>query len=492
MNLDTISCRVIRSCLDYASSKNIEIEDIMLRHGYSYELIEDSYNWVSVHFLNEVINKITSETLNQNIAFEIGCDSTNRNSWGDIENVIKAIGSPKPILMHVEKFSSYFLKPALIKLENSDTDSVTIRYEDKSGEYLNALEFVVGAMISIPKLWGANELSAVRLADGSIRINFSTVPSFFDPNNDYKKFSPKLLEEIIIGLEKTKKIIEQKNKELEKKNSDLEKAYLELEQGFNSKIQNEKMAVIGQLSAGLAHEVNNPLSFIISNIKTLKKYMNSMLENIQKNQKPSPEIILDLPDLIAETEEGAIRVKKLIEDINHLSHTGLGEKTYANLQDIISSALRITNNVHKGSIKIKEDYSHRNKIICSPSRLNQVFVNLILNSISAIQERHKHNISEGSISVETKENTESIEVSISDNGTGINPKNIYKVFEPFFTTKKAGEGTGLGLSTSLAIINAHNGSIKIESQLKQGTKIIILFPKYHEKTETIKNEPSLF
>jgi hypothetical protein len=165
MSLDTISCRVIRSCLDYASSKNIELEDVMTRHGYSYELIEDSYNWVSVHFFNEVINRIANETLNQNIAFEIGCDSTHRNSWGDIENVIKAIGNPKPILMHVEKFSSYFLRPAFLKLENSDANSVTIKYRDSSGEHTNALEFVIGAMISIPKLWGGNELSAVRLSD---------------------------------------------------------------------------------------------------------------------------------------------------------------------------------------------------------------------------------------------------------------------------------------------------------------------------------------
>ena len=492
MNLDTISCRVIRSCLDYASSKNIDLEDTILRHGYSYELIEDSYNWVSVHFFNDVINKIARETLNQTIAFEIGCDSTHRNSWGDIENVIKAIGNPMPILMHVEKFSAYFLRPALIKLENSDTNSVTIKYNDNSDEYTDALEFVIGAMISIPKLWGGSELSAVRLSDGTIRINFSDVPSFFDPNNDYKKFSPKLLEEIIIGLEKTKKVIEQKNKELEKKNKELEKAYAELEQNFNSKIQNEKMAVIGQLSSGLAHEINNPLSFIISNIKTLKKYLSSILESIQSNTPPDMEMINDLPDLISETEDGAVRVKKLIEDINHLSHTGLGEKSYADLKDVVASAIRITNNSHKGSIVIQQNYVHRNKIICSPSRLTQVFINLILNAINAVQERHKHKLSNGSISIDTTEHNESIEVSISDNGTGINPKNIDKIFEPFFTTKKAGEGTGLGLSTSLAIINAHSGTIKIESHLKHGTKVIVSLPKYNEKSESIKSEPSLF
>ncbi|MCX6113550.1 MAG: hypothetical protein NTY22_09810 [Proteobacteria bacterium] len=124
---DSVSCRIIRSCIDYANSKNIDLEETISRYNYSYELVEDSYNWVSISFLNEIISRIEKIGGKHNIAFEIGSDSTSRNSWGDIENVIKAIGNPKPILMHVEKFTAYFLKTPIIKMEDSDANSITIR-----------------------------------------------------------------------------------------------------------------------------------------------------------------------------------------------------------------------------------------------------------------------------------------------------------------------------------------------------------------------------
>ena len=212
MNSEPISCRIIRSCLDYAATRNIDLENILSKYDYSTPMLEDSYNWVTVDFFNEIIDKISSETGKQEAAFEIGSDSTLRNSWGDIENVIKAIANPKPILANVERFTSYFLKVPALRVVDTDNVSVTIKSVDQTGLYNNAIEFILGALISIPRLWGGNDLSAIRLKDKSIRINFSQDPCFFDTANDYKKYSPKLLEEIILGLESTKKTIEHKNK----------------------------------------------------------------------------------------------------------------------------------------------------------------------------------------------------------------------------------------------------------------------------------------
>jgi len=475
MSSEPISCRIIRSCMAYTSARSIDLEHILTKYDYTPEMLDDSYNWVTAEFLNEIIDKISTETGKQEIAFEIGADSASHNSWGDIENVIKAIANPKPILLNVERFTSYFLKVPVLKLVNIDNASVTIKQLDQSGIYGNAAEFILGALISLPRLWGGNDLSAVRLKDESIRINFSEDPCFFDTSNDYKKYSPKLLEEIVLGLEKTKKTIEHKNKELEKKNKELEKAYKELEKTLSEKIQNEKMTTLGELSTGIAHEINNPLSFVISNLESLKKYFGSMMQAIEKGGTPPKEIIDDIPSLMVETEDGLNRVKKLVEEINFLAHPGSGDKIEASLSEIIRNAIQVTTNTHKNTSTIEEHYQHKSRILCNPSKLSQVFMNVILNSVYAIKAKN-YDKEKGKIRISTKEHSGLIEISIRDNGTGIRKEDLPYVSTPFFTTKKAGEGTGLGLSTAISILSAHKGKMSFESFYGAGTTVTITLP----------------
>lgn len=470
LNNDTVSCRMIRACLDHASTKGIDLEELITRHGYSYEWLEDSYNWVSIGFFNDLVSRLESASSKHPVAFEIGTESTSKNSWGDIENVIKAIGNAKPILMHFDRFLAYFLKYQALKIIASDETSITVRSVPAGNEYKNAGEFITGAIISLPRLWGGDDLSAVRMRDESLRINFSEEPCFFDTANDFKKFSPKLLEEIIHGLEKTKKMIEKKNHELEKKNSELEKAYKKLEASINEKIQSEKLATLGGLSIGIAHEINNPLSFIISNFRTLKKYTEAL-----KSGQNSEEIIKDIPQLIDETEEGLLRVKKIVEDINYIAHPGDNSKTPADISELIKNTLRITKSMHKDSISIEEKYEHRGKLLCSPSRISQVILNLLMNSAQAIKEKGFKE-GQGVIKIHTSEENGNINIRISDNGTGIKKEDLKRLTEPFFTTKKAGEGTGLGLSTANAIILAHNGTMVFESHEGQGTTVTIRIP----------------
>ncbi|MCX6113549.1 MAG: ATP-binding protein [Proteobacteria bacterium] len=254
---------------------------------------------------------------------------------------------------------------------------------------------------------------------------------------------------------------------------------------MSSKIQNEKMAVIGTLSSGIAHEINNPLSFVISNFRSLHKYFDIILNSIEDKSKLPADVLMDVPSILGETEEGLLRVKKLVEDINYLAHPGTGERSAVDIKDIINNAIRLTTNAHKNIISIKEEYDHKNKIICTPSKISQVFINIILNSIHAIKEIQREH---GEIIFKTREHENNLEIIISDNGTGINKESLSKVFEPFFTTKKAGEGIGLGLSTSQSIINSHRGTMEIESQANVGTRVIIKLPM----SERQENGLSLF
>jgi len=475
MNDETVSCRIIRSCMDYASARNIDLDYIISRYDYSLELLEDSYNWVSISFLNDIISKIEKETGKNGVAFEIGSDSTSRNSWGDIENVIKAMANPKPILTNAERFTAYFLKVPAIKIVEHDANSVTIKAIDHFGKYHNAIEFILGSLISLPRLWGGEDLSAIRYRDSDIRINFSQEPCFFDTDNDYKKYSPKLLEEIVLGLEKTKKTIEHKNKELEKANKELEKAYKDLEASFNEKMQNEKLATLGELSIGIAHEINNPLSYIISNFQSLKKYCDTLIKCNESAASAPREIIDDIPTLMSETEEGLHRVKKLVEDINYMAHPGQGEKTELDVKDAIKNSIQITRNIHKNDVIIEEVYDHKSKIFCTPSKISQVFMNIILNSVHAIKNRDKKD-EQGKITFSTYEKDNMVQILISDNGVGIKEEDIPRITEPFFTTKKAGEGTGLGLSTANSIITSHQGDMTFESTHGKGTTVRISLP----------------
>jgi len=469
--------------MDYAAARSIDLEHLISKYEYSSEMLEDSYNWVSADFLNEIIDKISTETGKQDAAFEVGSDSTSRNSWGDIENVIKAIANPKPILVNVERFTSYFIKVNALKLIDSDNLSVTIIPIAQSDVYTNAIEFILGALISIPRLWGANDLSAVRFKDGSVRINYSEDPCFFDTSNDYKKYSPKLLEEIIFGLEKTKKTIEHKNKELEKKNKELEKTYKDLEKTLNEKVQNEKMTTLGELSTGIAHEINNPLSFVISNLQSLKNYFETIMQTLESGGTPSKEITNDIPQLMMETETGLNRVKKLVEEINFLAHPGSGEKAEIDISEIIKNAIQVTISSHKNVAIIEEQYQHKSKILCNPSKLSQVFMNLILNSVYAIKIKNQF-AEKGKIRISTKEHSGIIEISVRDNGVGIKKEDLPYVATPFFTTKKAGEGTGLGLSTAMSILSAHKGKMSLDSFYGAGTTVnIILSTSQLEKIE---------
>jgi two-component system, NtrC family, sensor kinase len=467
---EVISCRVIKACLDYAFTNNVSVEDLIAKYNYSHELLEDTYNWVSLDFFNDLICIIETNTKKQNLSFEIASSAAAKTSWGDIENVIKIIGDPKPILKHIERFSSYFFKLSVLTVVEKKENSITIKLVGEDEKLYNLNEFLIGTIISIPKLWGGESLSAIRLEGFQVKISVEENPSFFEASKKtYKDFSPSLLEDVILSLEKTKNTIENKNKLLEKKNIALANAYKKLEQNIEDKVQNEKISMIGRLATGIAHEINNPLSFIISNIETLETYFKDV---VSKNEIPK-DIKEDIPLLMNETKQGLDRVKKLVEDINFIAHPGSKEKIFVDIADIISGAIRLTKNLHKNKIEIQEDYKHKDKTLCDPSKISQVILNILINAIQAIQEKK---INTGKIKIKTKQENGYINIIIEDNGIGIEKDKLPYIEEPFFTTKPAGVGTGLGLSTVKSIINTHKGNINFQSKKDEKTKVNIILP----------------
>jgi len=265
-----------------------------------------------------------------------------------------------------------------------------------------------------------------------------------------------LLEIIDINLLKTLKsmnIIEKQNESLEVTIDELKKSKTQL-------IRSEKMASLGILTAGVAHEINNPLNFIKGGRDGIVEY----LEN-PKNSDPE-----HLPFLINSIDEGIDRISKIVTSLNLFSSDNISYNDDYNIHDIIDYCLEILNNKTLQRIEIKKDYFAESiSMTGNIGELHQVFINILNNSIQAIE-------NEGIISISTQKFDNKIIIEIVDTGSGIAEENIAKIIDPFFTTKDPGKGTGLGLSISYRIIQEHKGKIEIQSEINKGTTVKITLP----------------
>jgi two-component system NtrC family sensor kinase len=255
-------------------------------------------------------------------------------------------------------------------------------------------------------------------------------------------------------------------------------------------LQQEKMASIGQLAAGVAHELNNPMSFISSNLSTLDKYIKRLTDFIRvqseavlsvkdtsalyKVDKKREEVKLnhileDAKVLLKESLDGAERVKKIVHELNSFSRMDEEEYKKADINECVDSAVTIVWNELKYKATLEKKYGSLPLVMCYPRQMNQVFVNLLINAVNSIPEK-------GIIAVQTWHENSSVWIEVSDTGVGIPPKNLIKIFEPFFTTKEAGKGTGLGLSITYEIVQKHKGEITVKSDVGKGTTFTVRIP----------------
>lgn len=288
--------------------------------------------------------------------------------------------------------------------------------------------------------------------------------------------------------------VRDRTQELREQKEELEKAIRHLKETQNHLIQSEKMVSLGHLTAGIAHEINNPLAFVDGNLNHLEEYHRTIARMIEKSEQ----IILDqshadwkkkIEDLMVVRREhdysyieqdilktlqscknGTDRIKRIIRDLRHFANLDDSELRFTDIHVGFDTALSLLNNQLVGRIEIEKDYGPLPEVLCYPGLLNQVFLNLMLNSIQAIQGR-------GVIRVRTRQlPSNEVEIVVEDNGVGMSPELQRRIFDPFFTTKEVGEGTGLGLSVSYAIIEKHHGVIECRSEPGKGTTMTVRFP----------------
>lgn len=239
-------------------------------------------------------------------------------------------------------------------------------------------------------------------------------------------------------------------------------------------VQMEKMASVGVLAAGIAHEVNNPLGFLISNLESLKDYARALAKIVPLDNPKNKTILEDLSAISAESLEGALRIKKIVSDLRTFSKQSESAVNLVDINQILESTLSIVWNEIKFKIAVVKDYQAKTQVFADSTQLSQVFLNLLINASQAIPEK-------GTVTLSTSEDTDNVYIKISDTGPGIAPDVLPKIFDPFFSTKKT--GSGLGLSVSYNIIKSHKGQIKAESTLGKGTTFTISLPKKQGQEE---------
>jgi PAS domain S-box-containing protein len=260
-------------------------------------------------------------------------------------------------------------------------------------------------------------------------------------------------------------------------------------------LQNEKMASIGQLSAGIAHEINNPMGFINSNLGTLEKYVEkfdryiALLEKLVQDSSDEhgrqeaaalrkalklDYVLQDIVQLLHESADGAERVLKIVQDLKIFARSDTAQIARADLNQSLDSTINIIWNQIKYVADLQKEYGELPKVACNVQQINQVFMNLLVNAVHAIESQGSGEL--GTITITTSADDASVFISIADTGCGISPEVQRRIFDPFFTTKEVGKGTGLGLSISYDIINKHGGEIIVESTEGAGTVFTVRLP----------------
>lgn len=330
-----------------------------------------------------------------------------------------------------------------------------------------------------------------------------------DKINTFRKEKEESQAQAFLALQENARIVSEQNVMLETKvnertielrasNDELNKTLKDLKEAEMQLVESEKMASLGQLTAGIAHEINNPINFVTSNVKPLQRDIDMILDILDKVEELTYSDIAqdekkkkidavkqeydfeylktEIGYLLKGINEGSSRTAEIVKGLRIFSRLDEDDLKKADINEGLDSTTIIVNNLLDNKIEIIKDYDSLPLVDCYPGKLNQVFLNIITNGIHAL--KSKFNDQKGGVvTIKTRRiNDDKILISIKDNGTGMTEQTKKKLFEPFFTTKDVGEGTGLGLSIAYNTIKKHNGTINVESEIGEGTEFLIEIP----------------
>jgi two-component system NtrC family sensor kinase len=273
-------------------------------------------------------------------------------------------------------------------------------------------------------------------------------------------------------------LLEDSIRQLYERNVLLESQIVQIKNQQKSLIQQEKLALLGTLAAGVAHEINNPLAFVSSNVTTLNAYVSDLLNVIPKDSLNEADtrnikfIISDLPELTSDTEHGLVRIKDIVKNLLFFARADADQLSEVDLLVAVEIALKLLGPKLK-NVLVTQHLQPVSKIIFNSGELNQVLINVLVNAIQACEQMSNHT---SKICVDLTQVDDGILLNVTDNGCGMSEEVQQRIFDAFYTTKPVGTGTGIGMSIVLQILEQHDAKIVVKSELNKGTSIQIYFP----------------
>jgi two-component system NtrC family sensor kinase len=362
---------------------------------------------------------------------------------------------------------------------------------------IRLVSFVISSIVCVIAIlvgfWLSKSISVpvLQLRDAALKVGEGDLTQHVrNKSRDEIGELAKAFNKMVDDLSRARKELSQANLNLANTNETLNKTVEDLKAAQEQLIQAEKMASLGQLTAGIAHEINNPINFVSANIQPLKDDMADIIKlsacyeqvirekNLEKEFAGVAELrkqsnidvtLKEVHNLLKGMEEGAMRTSEIVKGLRNFSRLDQNVFRKASINDSLESTLVLLHSAYKNRIEVIRNYGNIPEVDCYPGQINQVFMNILSNAIQAIP-------ADGTIFIKTWLVNNMVKVSIKDTGMGMNEQVRKKIFDPFFTTKEIGKGTGLGLSISYGIIQKHNGEIEVLSAPGKGTEFIINIP----------------
>lgn len=404
--------------------------------------------------------------------------------------------SKNSIIKKSSAFTSDMMSGAIelaVTTENIEMGKKKIR---ETSLIVSSVVFIIGILIGF---WLARNISipVLALRDAANKVGEGDLTQRVVNKSGDEIGELAIAFNMMVGdLGKAREELRKANLSLESTNEALHATVANLKAAQEQLVQAEKMASLGQLTAGIAHEINNPINFVTANIQPLKDDMADIikiidhyqeiikkkgLENefseIEKNkQGVNVELTKkEINNLLKGIEDGAMRTSEIVKGLRNFSRLDQNVFRKANMNESLESTLTLLHSSYKNRVEIIKQYGDLPEIDCFPGQINQVFMNILSNAIQAIP-------AEGKIFIKTWHDQNNVKISIKDTGAGMTDEVRKKIFDPFFTTKDVGKGTGLGLSISFGIIQKHNGDIEVFSKPGDGTEFIIRIPIIQQST----------
>lgn len=489
------SSKISNSILTYLENQGVSLEGLYSSLDVPEEFLRDPSSWMEApemeNFLKISNTMFQAEDSGVDDLMElVGHKSISLHCWGVLDSVLRMMEKPEDIYLHPERFLSYFISPIppISELEKSaeKTETISFQIPISSYDYPLTTKYLRGALESLPQFFG-KQVAHVEWRGQVLDISWESQQDTLFPQRELERnVKPDLVDTLMNSLEKKQKELELKNKELLEKNKLLEEAQKKLESQYKEKIYSEKLSNLTDLAASLAHEINNPLAYVTSNVMRLQDYFvrsTQLITILIGQDRLTPQvkegmrrtdwsmISKDFPELVKEVNIGLQKVRDIIKDLSFITgkESQNEKKVAVDLNQVVHSVVKMVSSQAPKDVKIESHLLVNQAVSVYPVRIEQALVNILNNAVQAIEGK-------GEVRIVTRPRGTGVEIEISDTGIGMSDEKIKSIFKPFYTTKQPGKGTGLGLSIAHSIIEMHSGDIKVKSDLGKGSTFSIQLP----------------